>query len=368
MGMGARMVSSVKLLPNHYETLGLSPAASEREIAGAFARAMNMFGARSLAGAAQIGVAFEVLRNPAKRSDYDRSLGLTSELQPRQWICSFEGAEQKRIDGVGMDANWRSRLLVIIPLFHLGSRACKTAWKKEQNPRSLPSSRRHCASRLSRQFWSLPRAPLRMKRRDRRRARAPRRAATRSPQCARGKSFRRRSPNARMEAAGSGISGPRSGCRNHRHPAGLWVHGDSDRSPQPEAAVTMALPKSQTNPVIAAPPEVHALQPKPERRFAAAGTCQDYGAEPADCCSRPTRRSVGAGSRSQSSHRDSFERPDSGGCRPAVRTGSRPGSCRRIDASAKGNDCADDRKDRLFVRSQLIPSPASRAPRLASSK
>ena len=79
------MVSSVKSRPNHYQTLGLSPTASDQEIAAAFSRAMSAFGARSITGAAQIGAAFEVLRNPTRRRAYDRALGLTSEPKPYQW-------------------------------------------------------------------------------------------------------------------------------------------------------------------------------------------------------------------------------------------------------------------------------------------
>lgn len=81
--MGARMVSSVKSVPNHYQMLGLAPTASQSEISEAFARAMSVYGARSLEGAAQIGAAFEVLRNPAKRRAYDGSIGLRQE--PYRW-------------------------------------------------------------------------------------------------------------------------------------------------------------------------------------------------------------------------------------------------------------------------------------------
>lgn len=79
------MVSTVKSRPNHYEVLGLLPTASQEEIAAAFVRAMSMFGARPVAVAAHIGVAFEVLRDPVKRRAYDRSLGLIGEPEPRQW-------------------------------------------------------------------------------------------------------------------------------------------------------------------------------------------------------------------------------------------------------------------------------------------
>ena len=79
------MVSSVRSRPNHYEVLGLSPAASQDEIAGAFAKAMGMFGTRPVALAAQLSAAFETLRNPTKRRAYDSALGLRPEPQLRPW-------------------------------------------------------------------------------------------------------------------------------------------------------------------------------------------------------------------------------------------------------------------------------------------
>ena len=83
-----KMVSSVRLRPNHYETLGLSPTASQEEITRTFAKVMGVFGARSVAGAAQMIVAFEALRSPAKRRAYDSALGLTSEPDPSQWTVA----------------------------------------------------------------------------------------------------------------------------------------------------------------------------------------------------------------------------------------------------------------------------------------
>jgi hypothetical protein len=76
------MVSTVKARPNHYEMLGLAPAASDGEIARAFARQMAMF--RPMADAAHIGMAYETLRDPTKRRAYDDSLGLRPEPKPVQ--------------------------------------------------------------------------------------------------------------------------------------------------------------------------------------------------------------------------------------------------------------------------------------------
>jgi len=79
------MASAAGLRPNHYETLGVSPGATDSEIAQAFARMMGMFGVRPVSVAAQLSVAFEVLRNPSKRRDYDRALGLTRDPEPLPW-------------------------------------------------------------------------------------------------------------------------------------------------------------------------------------------------------------------------------------------------------------------------------------------
>jgi hypothetical protein len=87
------MVSSVGSRPNHYQMLGLSPAAGEDEIKQAFTMKMGLFGAHPLGEAAQLCIAYETLRNPSKRRDYDRSLGLTPVPEGRQW--GF-GMAQKR--------------------------------------------------------------------------------------------------------------------------------------------------------------------------------------------------------------------------------------------------------------------------------
>src|SRR4051812_47652040 len=76
------MVSAVKARPNHYEMLGLSPTASSDEIARAFAREIGMFRVRAMGGVAQVSIAYETLRDAAKRRAYDASLGLTAEPEP----------------------------------------------------------------------------------------------------------------------------------------------------------------------------------------------------------------------------------------------------------------------------------------------
>lgn len=91
---GFPMVSAVQSRPNYYELLGLTPAATDDEITNAFAKAMGMFGFHPVTVAAQLSAAFEILRNPAKRKDYDRSLGLAKEPesvpQPQPWAMAAQ--------------------------------------------------------------------------------------------------------------------------------------------------------------------------------------------------------------------------------------------------------------------------------------
>ena len=82
------MVSAVQSRPNHYETLGLKPGATAEQIARAFAKKMSLTGAQLMGGAAQVCVAYETLRDPIKRRDYDRAIGLEAKSQSRQWTMA----------------------------------------------------------------------------------------------------------------------------------------------------------------------------------------------------------------------------------------------------------------------------------------
>jgi hypothetical protein len=72
------MVSTLGTRPNHYDVLGLVPTASEAEIAGAFAEAMSALNPRAFGGLADVSIAYETLRDPARRRDYDAAIGLAS--------------------------------------------------------------------------------------------------------------------------------------------------------------------------------------------------------------------------------------------------------------------------------------------------
>jgi len=90
------MVSTVRSRPSHYETLGVTPAASDAEILQAFAREMSMFRARPMAAVAQISVAYETLRNPDKRRAYDASLEVKAGPQPLSPPARPTGQDQPR--------------------------------------------------------------------------------------------------------------------------------------------------------------------------------------------------------------------------------------------------------------------------------
>jgi hypothetical protein len=76
------MMSTLRSISNHYETLRVTPRASDDEIAQAFASQIRTARIRpdiTVAQLAQISVAYETLRDPVRRRAYDTSLGLNAE-------------------------------------------------------------------------------------------------------------------------------------------------------------------------------------------------------------------------------------------------------------------------------------------------
>ena len=86
------MGSTVKARPNHYEVLGLTPAASEQEIAQAFARGMSLFRPHTFGTLAELSVAYETLRDPVRRRAYDATLAPKPEPKPRLEGWHFVGS------------------------------------------------------------------------------------------------------------------------------------------------------------------------------------------------------------------------------------------------------------------------------------
>jgi len=78
------MVDTMSKQRTHYEVLGLTSAATGEQVERAFARQFGCFQPQTVGRLAEVTVAYEVLRNPAKRRAYDASLGLKPEEAPRQ--------------------------------------------------------------------------------------------------------------------------------------------------------------------------------------------------------------------------------------------------------------------------------------------
>ena len=85
------MDSTVRLRPSHYEVLGLAPTASSTEIGQAFAREIGSLMPRPFGHLAEVTVAYQTLRDPAKRSAYDASLRPQPEPKPRHESAAFLG-------------------------------------------------------------------------------------------------------------------------------------------------------------------------------------------------------------------------------------------------------------------------------------
>jgi TonB family protein len=84
------MVSSVKSEPNHYETLGLTPGASARDVSEAYATRIHKHlvppdeaDENSRDEARRLMSAYKTLSDPDKRQAYDASLSLTSAPEPQ---------------------------------------------------------------------------------------------------------------------------------------------------------------------------------------------------------------------------------------------------------------------------------------------
>ena len=85
------MTDPVKTLPNHYETLGLTPSATEREIEQALAATSRKHIEEPWVSEADwrergrhIRMARETLRDPAKRREYDAALGHAGEPEQHE--------------------------------------------------------------------------------------------------------------------------------------------------------------------------------------------------------------------------------------------------------------------------------------------
>ncbi len=92
------MDQHLKQRPNHYQTLGLRPGARSEEIERAFARQLSAFTPRPFGSVTAVSIAYETLRDPARRRAYDQSIGieppppLTRFMVPASGTMSFIGS------------------------------------------------------------------------------------------------------------------------------------------------------------------------------------------------------------------------------------------------------------------------------------
>ncbi len=92
------MDQELKQRPNHYQTLGLEPGARVEDIDRAFARQLSPFTPRPFGSVAAVSLAYETLRDPARRRAYDQSIGiappppLTRVMVPVSATMSFNGS------------------------------------------------------------------------------------------------------------------------------------------------------------------------------------------------------------------------------------------------------------------------------------
>jgi hypothetical protein len=76
------MATIIRTQRNHYEVLGLSPSATKDEIDGAFGRELLLSRTRAFGALAEVSIAYEALRDPARRKAYDRSIGVNQTPPP----------------------------------------------------------------------------------------------------------------------------------------------------------------------------------------------------------------------------------------------------------------------------------------------
>jgi hypothetical protein len=91
------MDSLVKPRPNHYQLLGLTPGATDEEIALAFAREISPLRPHAFGDIALLSVAHETLRDPARRRAYDASIGLAPKAKPARPLQGWQYSSPVRV-------------------------------------------------------------------------------------------------------------------------------------------------------------------------------------------------------------------------------------------------------------------------------
>jgi hypothetical protein len=272
------MVSPVKSRPNHYDMLGLAPEASADEIARAFAREMGIAGAQPIGAAARICAAYETLRDPVRRRDYDRSIGIVPKPRPqvRQW--AFPAPQP----------HWSPLVASVGP---------QVAAPPERRPEPMaePDTIAERASRIADTLRELARPIERAPAAKPEPAPPPQKSAyviepdirelltarSDEPQLIEERAFDWRRPVLAVGGlvVGAGLIGAL---------AGLWVKGDVDPA-QDEPALTVGIPAARAHAVAAAPePAVEAAAPRGHARAAVPTVRTKRAAPPLQLAQRPS--------------------------------------------------------------------------------
>jgi hypothetical protein len=125
------MDTLVKPRPNHYELLGITPSASDEEIARAFAREISPMTPHAFGDIALLSVAHETLRDPARRRAYDESLGLNVKPKPVKPLQGWQYKTTVRVAGAAPPPAPASPAAPVAPAQALAS-------EPEQAPDPIP--------------------------------------------------------------------------------------------------------------------------------------------------------------------------------------------------------------------------------------
>jgi hypothetical protein len=260
------MTGALKLGLNHYEVLGLTPAANGDEIARAFAKELSLLRPRPFGSLAEISIAYETLRDPIKRRAYDASLRPKAEPEPRHVPSKHREAES--LSGA---ASALIERLTRDPLPPLAQR---------ENPRPRPEPRPE--PRVAPFVAASLRQPGSPEPRETNHARAAKSEEPHRPEAGETTAFETRTDSERARAVPDGAQDAGSPSIGWRIPAlaagalilaigiGAWMGLEAGNDPQQEQPVrtAMRLP-DKSSPTITPPspaPAPNIVESPPERR------------------------------------------------------------------------------------------------------
>jgi curved DNA-binding protein CbpA len=110
-------------LPDYYADLGVKPGASQQDIDKTYTRRLTELRASKVEDApeelAEVDAAYDVLRNPAKRSAYDAKLQQEDDEWDKQHPedAAYLKSQHRRSGRVRRSGSWFSVVLDLLDLF-----------------------------------------------------------------------------------------------------------------------------------------------------------------------------------------------------------------------------------------------------------